>query len=75
MKQGRASSSGAGSQKREPISHAVSPRAVAGIGLAQGNMTDAGPLRVRSEPLYAGRGIEAPMKGTTIHKAGSQRGR
>ena len=64
MKQGRASSSGPGEQKREPISHAVKPSAAANIGLQSG--------RAYSQPLYSGRGIEAPKAGVTIHNKGSQ---
>ena len=64
MKQGQASTSGAGSQKREPIAHAVSPAAVSEIGTQV--------VRHTSLPLYEGRGLEAPMQGTTIHHCGSQ---
>jgi hypothetical protein len=63
MKQGTANSS-PGDQKREPIAHAVSPAAVADIGIQQ--------VRSTSLPLYTGRGLEAPMQGTTIHQTGSQ---
>jgi hypothetical protein len=63
MKQGP-STSRAGDQKREPISHGVNPCAVAEIGIQQ--------VYTRSEPLYEGRGIEAPMAGTTTHRSGSQ---
>lgn len=73
MKQGRAGSNGPGGQKREPIPHAVSPRAVANIGLKSGNMTDCGPIpRVHSAPLYTGRGIEAPLKSHVTYPKGSQ---
>lgn len=65
MKQGRASSSGAGSQKREPVSHAVDPGAVSQIGCHVGE-----PRAVKQ--LYAGRGYEAPVAKATIHNGGSQ---
>lgn len=64
MKQGHATTSGPASQKREPIAHAVSPAAVSEIGIHQ--------IRHTSVPLYQGRGLEAPMQGTTIHHTGSQ---
>ena len=64
MKQGRATTSGMGSQKREPIAHAVNPVAVAEEGIIE--------VRHTSLPLYEGRGLEAPMQGTTIHHSGSQ---
>lgn len=64
MKQGQASSSGPGSTKREPIAHAVNPAAVADMGIQQ--------VRSTSLPLYEGRGLEAPMQGSTNHKSGSQ---
>jgi len=64
MKQGQASTSGSASTKREPISHAVSPAAVSEIGVHQ--------VRHTSVPLYGGRGLEAPMQGTTNHPTGSQ---
>jgi hypothetical protein len=63
MKQGTANSR-AGDQKREPIAHAVSVGAVSEIGVHQ--------VRGTSLPLYEGRGLEAPMQGTTIHHTGSQ---
>jgi len=62
MKQGP-STSKAGDQKREPISHAVSPCAAGDIGLQYVG---------KSEPLYEGRGIEAPLAGTDYHPKGSQ---
>lgn len=64
MKQGQAQSSGTASTKLEPIAHAVSPAAVSEIGIHQ--------VRSTSLPLYEGRGLEAPMQGTTIHHCGSQ---
>lgn len=73
MKQGRASSSNMGSTKVEPRSHAVHPTAVSNMGNMQGNhATDGGDMRFKSTPLYAGRGLQAPMAGCTSHKAGSQ---
>jgi hypothetical protein len=72
MKQGRASHSGMGATKVEPISKAVSPGAVSNIGLAQGNKTDHGMVHVKSQPLYEGRGLRAPLISTTSHKSGSQ---
>ena len=63
MKQGTANNTNSG-QKREPIAHAVSPAAVSEIGIQQ--------VRNTSIPLYKGRGLEAPMQGTTIHHCGSQ---
>jgi len=74
MKQGRASHSGMGSTKVEPKSQAVSPSAVSKIGIMQGNhAADGGhTVRVTSTPLYEGRGLKAPMVGTTQHHKGSQ---
>lgn len=75
MKQGSASSSRMGSTKREPIAHAVSPAGVSQMGEALGNhATDVGKtLHGASEPMYKGRGFEAPHDaGRTIHHGGSQ---
>lgn len=63
MKDGTGKTTQSG-QKREPIAHAVSPAAVSEIGIHQ--------VRGTSLPLYEGRGLEAPMQGTTIHQRGSQ---
>ena len=63
MKEGTGRTTQSG-QKREPIPHAVSPAAVSEIGIHQ--------VRGTSLPLYIGRGLEAPMVGTTIHESGSQ---
>ena len=63
MKQGTGNTTQA-SQKREPIAHAVNPAAVAEIGVHQ--------ICGTSLPLYEGRGLEAPMQGTTNHPTGSQ---
>lgn len=64
MKQGQGTSTQSG-QKREPISHVVSPGAVSQLGNHVGNAR-------AIEPLYKGRGIEAPKANTTIHNSGSQ---
>lgn len=64
MKQGRASVDGPADQKREPISHKVSVAAVSEIGIHQ--------VRATSLPLYEGRGLEAPMQGSTTYATGSQ---
>jgi hypothetical protein len=53
-----------GSTKREPIAHAVSVPAVSEIGVQV--------VRSTSLPLYEGRGLEAPMVGTTTYETGSQ---
>lgn len=65
MKQGRATTSMVGSTKTEPKSNAVNPGAVSRMG----NMVGPG---TKSESLYEGRGLKAPMVGSTAHKAGSQ---
>lgn len=73
MKQGRATTSIAGSTKVEPQSKAVNPEAAAQIGIKQGNhATDCGTVNVKHVPLYEGRGLKAPMVSVTTHKAGSQ---
>lgn len=51
-------------QKREPISHAVSVDAVADIGIHH--------IDLRPEPLFEGRGYKAPSIDSTIHHCGSQ---
>lgn len=60
--------------KTEPVNHAIDPCAVAAIGISQGNhAADGGhTTRYRSEPLYEGRGLKAPMKSVTQHHNGSQ---
>ncbi len=70
--QGRASSSKMGSTKVEPTSKAVPPAYPARMGMMQGNHSDLGTSRVQKIPMYEGRGLEAPMKSVTSHKAGSQ---
>lgn len=73
MKQGRASHSNSGSTKVEPRSHAVSPAYGDSLGQMKGNhSTDSGTINMKSTPMYIGRGLEAPMKGTTVHHKGSQ---
>jgi hypothetical protein len=52
-------------EKREPISHAVNPGVVSQIGVHEAHTRP-------PQPLYAGRGIEAPKAATTIHHSGSQ---
>lgn len=62
-----------GSKKVEPTPHAVNVAAVQRLGTKVGNHAmEQGTVRVRHEPLYEGRGLKAPMVGTTSHKAGSQ---
>ena len=65
MKQGRASSSGPGEQKREPISKAVNPAGVAQLGEHVGT-------RRAVETLYQGHGYKAPSSGSQVHHCGSQ---
>ena len=73
MKQGHATRSGMASTKIEPRSHAVNVVAVSQLGAVQGNhVTDKGALPIKAEPLYKGRGIEAPMNHIATHKGGSQ---
>lgn len=64
MKQGSGNNSHSG-MKQEPIAHAMSPKGVGQIGLAQAKDR-------ATYPLDAGRGYEAPKGGTTIHHSGSQ---
>lgn len=63
MKQGRATSSGPGSRKIEPVSKAINPGAVADIGIRQ--------IRMRPHKDL-GRGYKAPMTSSSNHKSGSQ---
>lgn len=63
MKQGKASSSGPGSRKIEPRSHAINPAKAANIGIQQVYM---------DRPKDLGRGYKAPMAGASNHKSGSQ---
>lgn len=64
MKQGQAQTSRMGATKVEPRSQAVNPEAVSEIGQQV--------VRTHSIPMYEGRGLEAPMVGTTVHHCGSQ---
>lgn len=64
MKQGQAKTSMIGSTKTEPISRAVNPAYVAELGIDES--------RVKSIPMYEGRGLKAPMVSETSHKCGSQ---
>lgn len=50
--------------KMEPKSMAVNPRAVSSIGIQD--------ARTVSQPLYEGRGFEAPKSSDTSHPTGSQ---
>lgn len=53
-----------GGQKREPIAHAINPKAVEQIGVSQYQS---------KENLHAGRGFTAPQPvATTQHHCGSQ---
>lgn len=63
MKDGTGRSTRSGG-KVEPQSHAVSVPAVAELGILES--------RTKKIPLYEGRGLEAPMVGSTNHKHGSQ---
>ncbi len=73
MKQGRASHSGTASTKVEPKANAVPPAYPARMGTFQGNHSDEGKAgHVQKIPMYEGRGLKAPMKGTTSHPKGSQ---
>lgn len=72
MKQGRASVSGMASTKIEPRSRAVNPAYAGTIGTMLGNHGDEGDMRARVPQMYEGRGLSAPMIGSTTHKAGSQ---
>lgn len=72
MMQGRASSSKMGSTKVEPMPKAVSPAAVADMGIMKGNHADTGDMPFTSRPVYMGRGLQAPMAGCTTYHCGSQ---
>jgi len=65
MKQGRASHDSMASTKVEPKPKAVDPGGVSQLG------THVGVARA-VEPLYAGRGLKAPMAGEQTHRSGSQ---
>ena len=64
MKQGQAISNKSAGTKVEPKSHAVSVDAVANTGVIL--------VKGGNVPLYKGRGLQAPMVGTTQHPCGSQ---
>jgi hypothetical protein len=64
MKQGRATTSGMGSTKQEPVSKAVNVEYVAECGIHE--------MNYNSVPMYEGRGLKAPMVGETNHPRGSQ---
>lgn len=63
MRQGQATTSIVGSTKVEPRSNAVSIVAVSEMGIHE---------VPASTVLYKGRGLEAPMVGTTQYEHGSQ---
>lgn len=64
MKQGSGNTTQMG-QKREPIAHAINPKAVSEIGVSQFKS---------SEQMSAGRGFTAPSPaGKTVHPSGSQK--
>lgn len=62
MTQGRADYKVA-DKKVEPKAHAVNPGGVDMLGQA---------THFKKVPIYEGRGLEAPMKGTEVHHCGSQ---
>lgn len=72
MTQGRAGSSGPGSQKIEPRSTAINPGGVSQIGTSIGDHSDKGDTDYRGEPISGGRGYMAPSIGSKTHKGGSQ---
>lgn len=63
MKQGTGHTTST-AHKTEPVSTAINPAAVAEIGVHQ--------VRHTQVPMYEGRGLKAPMVGSTIHHCGSQ---
>lgn len=71
-KQGRATHSNVASTKVEPVSRAVPPAYPADLGIMKGNHSEKGTVNVTKVPMYEGRGLKAPMVGTTAHKSGSQ---
>jgi len=73
MKQGRADHSGMGSTKIEPRSTAVNPHYPGQLGEHMGNHADRGDTpRTGAVPMTEGRGLKAPMIGSTTHHSGSQ---
>jgi hypothetical protein len=66
MKQGTGNSQ-RGDMKVEPKSRAVDVGYAGGLGIQE--------VCARAEPMYEGRGFQAPKPvATTVHKTGSQRG-
>ena len=63
MKQGTGKTTVAGT-KVEPNSRAVNPEYASEIGKQS--------VHVNSVPMYEGRGLKAPMVGSTSHRSGSQ---
>ena len=63
MKQGRSSVETMKGTKVEPKAHAISVERTSQLGIST-------PF-LKTE-LYKGRGLEAPMKGKTVHHCGSQ---
>jgi hypothetical protein len=73
MKQGRATHSGTASTKVEPTPHAVNPAYPGQLGISLGNHADHGDTsKTAAVPMYEGRGLKAPMVGSTSHHCGSQ---
>ena len=71
--QGKGYTTKVGSTKVEPTSQAVPPAYPGRMGVMQGNhATDNGTVRVQHIPMYEGRGLKAPMAGSTSHPTGSQ---
>jgi hypothetical protein len=63
MKQGTGRTTVSGT-KTEPRSYGINPAAVADFGIQT--------VRTRTQRVYEGRGLQAPMAGCTTHKCGSQ---
>lgn len=63
MKQGRAPTVVSGT-KVEPKANVIGVGATSNIGVKQ--------VLTKSQPLYKGRGLEAPMHSQKTHKSGSQ---
>ncbi len=72
--QGKATHSSGGSTKVEPSAKVVPPAFAGRMGMQHGNhASDHGTINnLQKVPMYAGRGLEAPMAGSKIHKSGSQ---
>jgi hypothetical protein len=73
MKQGSAGYT-AVEYKTQPKAHSINPAATDQLGNMLGNHATSNGQRLpgASVPLYRGRGLEAPMVGTTCHRSGSQ---